>query len=1023
MINNNIIVSKPTSIVYTAESQGIAHQDLNYFKDVTSQVAPRSLRLTSKIPTRWRTTIQRQRSESTNNASVIIVGGTWQRGDTILEMVSGDAISVTAGSNSYPIQILEFDDTDFVPGAVDGATSKVSIVVTLSNIHSRDDIPSFKDPIDAIGEDACDKINNPDKYFILKMPEWRRSRTYNDIEQKGYDNYKIISEVSLLKVDGEIQILSIKQFENDNFQDNITCRTNYIKPNEIIIYNPNTLEIQITQFNPYITNLGNNLSDYTNMGYAKIGEPGASTILQLSATDMDQYIYVYKNSESPEISTYEGDVNLNVSANPWVFALSAARILSHISLEYDNNYEQWYPEYYNKLTDNTTFYTITGLSGVDTYGLGCQITDHISLNCVPLASAVELSGTIWEDKLGKAQDYNWHYPYDDIITEVSGNDLFMVRLDDTDDSAWPSASRGSKKYITWKTMVSAMVKSISGLSSDICLDDLSLNWVPETIEISGLGDIIGITDISSVPMSSTRWADSIGCAQDWNWHFPYYNMIPDVSANDMIMIRLGPSGQNIFNYGTSADEYRYGDKKYIFADNFWRNSNNCIIVRPTDNFVTKYQEAVATSPVAANRTTLLVHPGTYSIQGVPLSANTDYIDIISLSRESDVKITGEGIELIANNMNVCGLRSESFSKQTLFFHHNKPNQIFSKLFIEEVYGEYPFAGKTFAGTIYDSTINQGFGGTSGSPSKITGTFYRVNSNKGMGGFTYNFYNCELAGKFYECHFEDDYIAYGQPVNAYFYDCYLGAYFAYGDSISVGGGFYNCIIGGSFCEDVSAVNIQMDSCIVGGNAFSGVKIMEGQISNSKFGSLFPSIAQTSNNVILTNCIITGTTNHQAYKSAGQTFVNCKFGGIFYGGNHPDNYWEGNCVGCTFDSTYANVFYGGSFRGGSYINCINSSGDQFNNNELMRYNATTAGQKLLIAPDPSTTVGVVSASCELHVNGDIRGAYRSTDDSEGQSGTITVLTGVRDQGSGPEIKSRSLTFKDGIITVIGAETDWT
>lgn len=45
------------------------------------------------------------------------------------------------------------------------------------------------------------------------------------------------------------------------------------------------------------------------------------------------------------------------------------------------------------------------------------------------------------------------------------------------------------------------------------------------------------------------------------------------------------------------------------------------------------------------------------------------------------------------------------------------------------------------------------------------------------------------------------------------------------------------------------------------------------------------------------------------------------------------------------------------------------------------------------------------------------------SSGVSGTVTVLTALQDNGGTTEYKSRDLTFSGGIITAIGAESDWT
>jgi len=43
--------------------------------------------------------------------------------------------------------------------------------------------------------------------------------------------------------------------------------------------------------------------------------------------------------------------------------------------------------------------------------------------------------------------------------------------------------------------------------------------------------------------------------------------------------------------------------------------------------------------------------------------------------------------------------------------------------------------------------------------------------------------------------------------------------------------------------------------------------------------------------------------------------------------------------------------------------------------------------------------------------------------GYSGTITVVTNVQLNGAAIEVKSRSVTYTDGIVTTMGAESGWT
>ena len=43
--------------------------------------------------------------------------------------------------------------------------------------------------------------------------------------------------------------------------------------------------------------------------------------------------------------------------------------------------------------------------------------------------------------------------------------------------------------------------------------------------------------------------------------------------------------------------------------------------------------------------------------------------------------------------------------------------------------------------------------------------------------------------------------------------------------------------------------------------------------------------------------------------------------------------------------------------------------------------------------------------------------------GYDGTITVITNVQLTGGAIEVKSRQITFTDGIVTTMGAESGWT
>jgi hypothetical protein len=268
------------------------------------------------------------------------------------------------------------------------------------------------------------------------------------------------------------------------------------------------------------------------------------------------------------------------------------------------------------------------------------------------------------------------------------------------------------------------------------------------------------------------------------------------------------------------------------ANNDILSGSNYLFVKadgtPSQNateFSASYVQAKASSPSATNRISILVSPGKYTFAS-DFTLDTQYIDVVSLTGECDVLVTGSGtIQIGANDVYVRGIDVDvknftvTASLPLLKVKNCKggdysfggypppvvgspvfPGYTIASTFVDCVGGDYSFAG---LGSAYGSFIGC-IGGNFSFGSRCDGTF--TNCTAGDYSFAYD---ADIEG--------------GKLQN-----CIAGAYsFASIGSIQLGSTLNNCIGGlDSFAQGVNPITSTLIGCILTSGSFNILNIGSG-----------------------------------------------------------------------------------------------------------------------------------------------------------------------------------------------------
>jgi len=210
-----------------------------------------------------------------------------------------------------------------------------------------------------------------------------------------------------------------------------------------------------------------------------------------------------------------------------------------------------------------------------------------------------------------------------------------------------------------------------------------------------------------------------------------------------------------------------------------------------------YVQAKNSSPSATNRFAILTSPGKYTFAST-FTLNTQYVDIVSLTGECDVLVTGSGtISVTANDVYVKGIDVDV-----------KNFTIADNLPLLKVNnckgGNYSFGG----------TLNPIPGSQPLNPILVNGTFIDCeggNFSFAGNGMAYGtFINCIGSGS-----------SFGYYCDGTFTDC-IGSDFSFGGDMGyIDGTMKNCTAGDNSFAPVGTINSTavLDNCVGGVNSFA------------------------------------------------------------------------------------------------------------------------------------------------------------------------------------------------------------
>ena len=240
------------------------------------------------------------------------------------------------------------------------------------------------------------------------------------------------------------------------------------------------------------------------------------------------------------------------------------------------------------------------------------------------------------------------------------------------------------------------------------------------------------------------------------------------------------------------------------ANNDILSGSNYLFVKadgtPSQNateFSASYVQAKSSSPSATNRIALLVSPGEYTFAST-FTLDTQYIDVVSLTGECDVLVTGSGtISITANDVYVRGI---DVDVKNFTITDNLP-----LLKVKNCKGgNYSFGGQ----------INPIPGSQPVNPILVNGTF--INCEGGNFSFAGN---GMAYGTFTNCIGGDS--SFGYYCDGTFINCVGGDFSFGGDMGYIDGTMENCTAGDNSFAPVGDINstATLDNCVGGANSFA------------------------------------------------------------------------------------------------------------------------------------------------------------------------------------------------------------
>jgi hypothetical protein len=210
-----------------------------------------------------------------------------------------------------------------------------------------------------------------------------------------------------------------------------------------------------------------------------------------------------------------------------------------------------------------------------------------------------------------------------------------------------------------------------------------------------------------------------------------------------------------------------------------------------------YVQAKASSPSATNRIAILASPGKYTFAST-FTLDTQYIDVVSLTGECDILVTGSGtIAVTANDVYVRGIDVDT-----------KNFTVVDNLPLLKVKnckgGDYSFGGQ----------LNPIQGSQPLNPILVNGTFTDCE------GGDFSFAGNGMAyGTFTNCVGGDS--SFGYYCNGIFTNCIAGDFSFGGEMGYIGGTMENCTAGDNSFAPVGNINSTavLDSCVGGLNSFA------------------------------------------------------------------------------------------------------------------------------------------------------------------------------------------------------------
>ena len=239
---------------------------------------------------------------------------------------------------------------------------------------------------------------------------------------------------------------------------------------------------------------------------------------------------------------------------------------------------------------------------------------------------------------------------------------------------------------------------------------------------------------------------------------------------------------------------------------------------PTQNGLalsTSYVQAKASSPSATNRIAILASPGKYTFAS-NFTLDTQYIDVVSLTGECDVLVTGSGtIAVTANDVYVRGIDVDT-----------KNFTVVDNLPLLKVKnckgGDYSFGGQ----------LNPIQGSQPLNPILVNGTFTDCE------GGDFSFAGNGMAyGTFTNCVGGDS--SFGYYCDGIFTNCVAGDFSFGGDMGYINGTMENCTAGDNSFTPVGNINSTavLDNCVGGLNSFASgpTSTIEGKLIKCRLTS--------------------------------------------------------------------------------------------------------------------------------------------------------------------------------------------